>query len=126
MPPRPRPCSLLESSIVAVMAALGLFTFLWVFFRLALAQSNSSATYTNPILSSGADPWVVRYEDYYYMTYSTNDNITILRSSVLTDFENADVKLAFDPPAGYNYSTDLWAPVSRSPTSTCTSKRHRA
>lgn len=28
--------------------------------------------------------WVVRYEDYYYMTYTTNDNITLLRSKILT------------------------------------------
>jgi len=43
-------------------------------------------------------------------TYTTNTNITMLRSSVLTDWDNADVKLAFDPPPGMNYSTDLWAP----------------
>lgn len=45
----------------------------------------SGATYTNPILSKvGADPWVIRSGDYYYMTYTTNDNVTLLRSSVLT------------------------------------------
>ncbi|KAK5131206.1 hypothetical protein LTR08_001231 [Meristemomyces frigidus] len=74
------------------------------------AQSNVSSTYTNPILPTGADPWVTRYGDYYYMTYTTNTNITILRSTTLTDWNDADAKLAFNPPAGYNYSTDLWAP----------------
>jgi len=101
----------LETFLVAVMALLGLFTVLVSFLSLASAQLNNSATYTNPILPSGADPWVTRYEGYYYMTYTTNDNVTILRSSVLTDWTNADVKLAFDPPTGQNYSTDLWAPV---------------
>jgi GH43 family beta-xylosidase len=49
--------------------------------------------------------------DYTFLrTYTTNTNITMLRSSVLTDWDNADVKLAFDPPPGMNYSTDLWAP----------------
>lgn len=73
--------------------------------------SGGDATYTNPILNKvGADPWVIRHGDYYYMTYTTNTNITILRSDVLTDWNNADVKLAFDPPPGLNYSTDLWAP----------------
>lgn len=28
--------------------------------------------------------WVIKVNDYYYMTYTTSDNITILRSSVLT------------------------------------------
>jgi len=94
------------------MASLRLFTLFVGLFSLAWGQNiSTSDTYTNPILSSGADPWVVRSGDYYYMTYTTNDNITILRSSVLTDFSNADVMLAFDPPPGQNYSTDLWAPV---------------
>jgi GH43 family beta-xylosidase len=46
----------------------------------------------------------------YDRTYTTNTNITMLRSSVLTDWDNAEVKLAFNPPPGMNYSTDLWAP----------------
>lgn len=90
---------------------LALITLLLSFFGLAYAQSNSSDTYTNPVLPSGADPWVTRYDGFYYMTYTTNDNVTLLRSSVLTDWTTADVKLAFDPPTGFNYSTDLWAPV---------------
>ena len=91
------------------MALLRLATFLASLLCLVSAQSNSSATYTNPILDAGgADPWVTRYEGYYYMTYTTSTNITILRSSVLTDWNNADVKLAFEPPMGKNYSTDLY------------------
>lgn len=60
------------------------------------------------------------------MTYTTNDNITLLRSQTLTfvqptassmwaltfhrDWNNAETRLIFDPPTGLNYSTDLWAP----------------
>lgn len=49
-------------------------------------QSSSAATYTNPVYSlvGAADPWVVQYDGYYYMTYTTNDNVTILRSTTLT------------------------------------------
>ena len=77
---------------------------------LASAQSNSSATYTNPILNvvGAADPWVIRYDGYYYMTYTTSTNVTILRSKILTDWNNAEAKLAFQPPMGKNYSTDLY------------------
>ena len=74
--------------------------------------SSNAATYTNPIVPNGADPWVTRHDGYYYMTYTTTTNITILRSQDLVDWSNAEVKLAFDPPPGQNYSTDLWAPVS--------------
>ncbi|KAF2147401.1 glycoside hydrolase family 43 protein [Aplosporella prunicola CBS 121167] len=44
------------------------------------------------------------------MTYTTNNDITLLRSSGLTDWDNAEKKVIFTPPAGQNYSTDLWAP----------------
>lgn len=93
------------------MAVFTLSGLLVSLLSLATAQSITSTTYTNPILDAGgADPWVIRHGDYYYMTYTTATNITILRSSVLTDWNSADVKLAFEPPSGYNYSTDLWAP----------------
>ena len=77
---------------------------------LVTAQSNTSASYTNPILDvvGAADPWVIRYDGYYYMTYTTSTNVTILKSSILTDWNNADAKLAFEPPIGQNYSTDLY------------------
>lgn len=64
-----------------------------------ISAQNKSATFTNPVLNEvGADPFVVKDGGYYYMTYTTTTNITILRSTSLTDWDNADVKLAFDPP----------------------------
>ena len=51
----------------------------------AFMDVTGSSTYMNPILNTtGADPWVIRDGDYYYMTYTTNDNITMLRSKALT------------------------------------------
>lgn len=81
----------------------------------AMAQNDTSNTFTNPLVHlggqiGGADPWVIRHDGFYYMTYTTVTNITIMRSPVLTDWSEAEVKLAFDPPPGQNYSTDLWAP----------------
>lgn len=74
-------------------------------------SSSSGATFTNPILQRvAADPWVVRHEDYYYMLVTTNDNVTILRSNVLTDWNSAEVKLAIQPPENTAYTFDNWAP----------------
>ncbi|KAK7622194.1 alpha-N-arab-like proteininofuranosidase [Phyllosticta citricarpa] len=73
--------------------------------------TTNNNTYTNPVLNAtGADPWVIRYNEYYYMTYTTADNITLLRSRILTDWNNAERRLIFKPPKGQNYSTNLWAP----------------
>ena len=75
------------------------------------STGDGTATYTNPILNAvGADPWVTQYNGQYLMTYTTNDNITLLKSSSLTDWNGAESKLVFKPPMGMNYSTDLWAP----------------
>ncbi len=77
------------------------------------SNSTSNGTYTNPILNlqGAADPWVILNSDgYYYMTFTTNDNITIYRTQDLTNWNNAETKLAFNPPMGEAYSYDLWAP----------------
>ncbi|KAI9756368.1 MAG: cysteinyl-tRNA synthetase [Chaenotheca gracillima] len=89
-----------------------IFALVWVaLLQMVLGQDDASSTYTNPVLDSvGADPWVIKNGDYYYLTYTTNDNITLSRSKTLTDWNDADSKLLFKPPMGMNYSTDLWAP----------------
>ncbi|KAG9199400.1 hypothetical protein G6514_008559 [Epicoccum nigrum] len=95
---------MLKSLLVAALAAVGAC-------YSALNATNVSSTFTNPILNTGgADPWVFRYNDFYYMTFTNNQDITLYRSEVLTDWNNAESKLLFKPPPGMNYSTDLWAP----------------
>lgn len=74
---------------------------------LSLYVAIAQGTFTNPILDTGADPWMIKHDGYYYLTYTTATNITILRSQSLTDWENADAKLAFQPPEDEDYSTDL-------------------
>lgn len=76
-----------------------------------VSLTQAQGTYTNPILdSNGADPWVIQNDGWYYLMYSTNTNIMLYRSKVLTDWNDADSKTLFDPPNGTAYSTDLWAP----------------
>lgn len=84
----------------------------WLLATLTAAQASpSSSTYTNPILDAvGADPWVTRNGDYYYLTFTNSDNITLYRSLSLTDWNDAEAKTLFVPPTGQDYSTDLWAP----------------
>lgn len=62
------------------------------------AQPNTSATYANPIVPTGADPWMIRHEGYYYLLYTTTDNITMWRSPSLTDWTDAESKAVFLPP----------------------------
>ena len=53
-----------------------------------------------------------RHDDYYYMTYTNNVNVTLWRSRSLTDWAEAESKTIFHPEPNQAYSTDLWAPRS--------------
>ena len=77
----------------------------------SVAFQNASSSYTNPIVpGQGADPWVTRVGDYYYLTSTLATNITLYRSKALTDWKDAESKVLFNPDYGMPYSTDLWAP----------------
>lgn len=91
------------------MAKASFFALFLAILGVSTAQSNSSNTFTNPIIPSGADPWVLKHTDgSYYMTYTNFGNITILKSSSLTDWNDADVKAVFVPPVGcHDVSMDL-------------------
>ena len=57
----------------------------WVQLALAQDSTSSNGTFTNPILDSvGADPWVTRYDGYYYLMFTNGANITLYRSQGLT------------------------------------------
>src|SRR6201996_7956820 len=83
----------------------------YVFCLLLTAYSASAQkTFTNPILPSGADPWVIYKDGYYYYTNSTGRNLVIWKTKSVVDMRNAQRKVAWVPPAGMPYSKDLWAP----------------
>jgi beta-xylosidase len=48
--------------------------------RSAVGPDTSSCTFSNPI-ADGADPWVVRHGDWYYLVESTGGGISVYRST---------------------------------------------
>jgi len=82
-----------------------------VLLGLPVTTLRATETYTNPIISDGADPWVTFYEGYYYLTYTTGSSVIVHRSTRLAGANGlgtAPVVAAFYPPAPYN--KDVWAP----------------
>src|ERR1700732_2381411 len=67
-------------------------------------------TFTNPLLPSGADPWVTQWDGNYYYMNTTGANLTIWKSRDITDLKNATSKVVWTPPASEPYSHELWAP----------------
>lgn len=66
-------------------------------------------TFTNPILVSGNDPWVLRHKGYYYYCGSSGGQIFVGKSRDLTGI-GSYTKAAFIPPPNLPYSRDMWAP----------------
>jgi GH43 family beta-xylosidase len=72
------------------------------------AQSNN--TFTNPLLISGADPWSIYKDGFYYYTQTMGDSIVIWKTKDLSDLKTAERKTIFIPPPNTYYSKQLWAP----------------
>lgn len=76
----------------------------------AMAQDAAKKTFTNPILPSGADPWIMYKDGYYYYTNTSGNALTLRRTRNIADLANAPKTVVWTPPAGTMYSKEIWAP----------------
>ncbi|HYG37529.1 MAG TPA: glycoside hydrolase family 43 protein, partial [Cytophagales bacterium] len=83
-----------------------IFFLLWLLSTSVYAQE----TFTNPLLPSGADPWSIYKDGYYYYTNTLGNRIDIWKTKDLSDLENAERKNIWTPPANTMYSKEIWAP----------------
>lgn len=74
------------------------------------SAAHPSGEFVNPLLPSGADPWSIRRDGWYYYTHTTYDDLTIWRTRCLASLATAESKVVWTPPAGTAYSRGLWAP----------------
>lgn len=55
---------------------------------------------------AGADPWVLKYGDSYYMTYTTGNNVQVTKSGNLAQWAQTGMTV-YTPPSPLG---DVWAP----------------
>src|ERR1700687_4999608 len=67
-------------------------------------------TFVNPLLPSGADPWVTSRNGFYYYMNTTGSNLTIWKTRSMADLAAAEKKGVWRAPATGPYSRDVWAP----------------
>jgi GH43 family beta-xylosidase len=72
--------------------------------------SGAQNTFTNPLLPSGADPWSVYKDGYYYYTHTLGNRIDIWKTKNLSDLATAERKTIWTPPPNTLYSKSIWAP----------------
>ena len=72
--------------------------------------TEAQSTFTNPLLPSGADPWSIYKDGYYYYTNTLGDRISIWKTKDLSKLKTAERRTVWMPPSGTMYSKQIWAP----------------
>lgn len=71
---------------------------------------NVESTFTNPLKSSGADPWVTQKNGKYYYTYTQGSKLVLYETQAMSELALAKYDEAWVPPTGMAYSKNIWAP----------------
>ncbi|HTM92168.1 MAG TPA: glycoside hydrolase family 43 protein, partial [Flavisolibacter sp.] len=74
------------------------------------SSCSSPKKFTNPLLPSGADPWSIYKDGYYYYTHTMGNKVVIWRTKNIAQLKKAVADTVFIPPPGTPYSKQLWAP----------------
>ncbi len=79
---------------------------------LALLCSAASgwASFTNPLLPSGPDPWIVRDRSIYYYMNTLGDRLAIRRTRDVSRLAEAEQRTVWTPPATGPNAQSIWAP----------------
>ena len=67
-------------------------------------------TFTNPVLSSGPDPWIVQQGSSYYYTHTLGNRIALWKTSKVTQVRNATPVTIWNAPSAGANSQNVWAP----------------
>lgn len=73
-------------------------------------HDGESATFTNPLLPSGADPWAVYHNGFYYYMQTTGNRLVLWKTKDLARLQTAEKKTIWRPPHNTAYSRNIWAP----------------
>jgi GH43 family beta-xylosidase len=73
-------------------------------------QPVTGNTFTNPILSSGPDPWITKQGNLYYYTHTLGDRIALWKTPKVTELKNVTPQTIWTAPASGQGSRNVWAP----------------
>jgi GH43 family beta-xylosidase len=69
-----------------------------------------ATTFTNPLLSSGPDPWIIRKDNNYYYTHTLGNRIALWKMQKVSDLNKTTQVTVWNAPAGGVNSKNIWAP----------------
>lgn len=83
----------------------------WPMLALVLVSSAlGAATFSNPLLESGADPWVVQEGGFYYYTQTMGDRLQIWKTRRMEQLKDAETRIVWRASASGAHSVSIWAP----------------
>jgi len=83
----------------------------WLLLACALSPAAvAQSTFTNPLLQSGPDPWVIYRDGNYYYMNTTGKSLVIRKTRSMADLKLAEPKTVWRAPASGPYSHGIWAP----------------
>lgn len=75
-----------------------------------VGTAQSADTFTNPVLPSGADPWVFQWKGQYYFIATSGKNLTLRKTADMSDLSHAEKKVVWTPEPGNPGLHAIWAP----------------
>jgi GH43 family beta-xylosidase len=76
----------------------------------APATNPPANTFTNPLLSSGPDPWIIQKDTWYYYTHTLGNRIAIWKTSKVSELKSANQQTVWTAPSSGGNSKNVWAP----------------
>lgn len=73
-------------------------------------EGTAKTTFTNPLLPSGADPWVIHHNGYYYYMQTMYEKLVIWKTKDLGNLKSAEKKVIWKAIPNTNYAHEIWAP----------------
>lgn len=70
----------------------------------------TDSTFTNPLLISGPDPWVIKKDSFYYYTNTTGNSVRVWRTKTMSKLSGAYTQTIWSKPASGPNSQNVWAP----------------
>jgi GH43 family beta-xylosidase len=96
---------------LVVLGTAVVFASIWLHGpKLSFAEDTAKNTFSNPLLPSGADPWVTTWKGSYFYMNTTGRNLTLWKTQDITDLRNAEKKVIWTPETGMPWSHGVWAP----------------
>jgi GH43 family beta-xylosidase len=76
----------------------------------APAPAEQNATFTNPIVADGQDPWVVQHGGSFFYCYAQGRSIRVRRAQRLHEIAQGQETVVWTAPASGPGSRNIWAP----------------